>query len=342
MGGWRGRIRGAGPIRTSSAAFQAGFRAGQEDAVHLSIEHEGYQKKALNRHWVKRAHAMRMIGPPWRRYMDAASGYVRGFFRGKKQHAHDWLMLPTAQSVAVIVTVMNEQATIGRIMDQLNRLPFDEVFVIVNGSVDQSFQRARGRSHAVIVSYPDPLGHDVGRAVGAKLAQSDILLFLDGDILLSAEALIPFIGGIECGLDVALNDITPYMRPFGQRDSVTHIKQFLNASLGRPDLAANSMTAVPHALSRRAVTTLGIPSLIVPPKAQTLAVHHGLNIGVSGSVDVINGNKRRRNNTGRSNYVADLIIGDHLEALKLAGELGGNRLAFVDSLRNRAKAGGEV
>jgi glycosyltransferase involved in cell wall biosynthesis len=274
--------------------------------------------------------------------MDAAKGYVRGFFQGKKQHPHDWLMLPTTQTVAVIVTVMNEEGTIGKIMDQLNRLPFDEVFVIVNGSVDQSFQRARGRSHAVILSYPDPLGHDVGRALGAKLAQSDILLFLDGDILLSAEAMIPFVGGIECGLDVALNNIAPYMNVFAKRDSVTYMKQFLNASLGRPDLEANSMTAVPHALSRKAVTTLGIPSLIVPPKAQALAVHHGLRIGVSGSVDVINSNKRRKNNTGKSNRVAELIIGDHLEALKLAGELSGNRLAFVDGLRNRAKAGGGV
>ncbi|MFD0678900.1 MULTISPECIES: glycosyltransferase family 2 protein [unclassified Paenibacillus] len=343
------RVRGltrrplaAGSVRISSAAFQAGFRAGLADAAHLSIEHEGYQKKALNRHWVQRARSMRWIGPPWRRYMDASKGYVRGFFRGKKQHAHDWLMLPTTQSVAAIVTVMNEERTIGSIMDQLNRLPFDEVFVIVNGSVDQSFHRARGRSHAVILSYPEPLGHDVGRALGAKLAQSDILLFLDGDILLSAEAMIPFIGGIECGLDVALNNITPYMRVFANRDSVTYIKQFLNASLGRPDLEANSMTAVPHALSRKAVTALGVSSLMVPPKAQALAVHHGLRIGISGSVDVISSNKRRTNNTGKGNRVADLIIGDHLEALKLAGELAGNRLAFVDSLRNRAKAGGEA
>ncbi|MDF2961179.1 MAG: glycosyl transferase family 2 [Paenibacillus sp.] len=336
------RIRTASPVRTSSAAYQAGFRAGLEDAAHVSLEHEGYQKKALNRHWVHRARTMRWLGPPWSRYTDASKGYVRGFFRGKKQSPHDWLLLPTTQSVAAIITVMNEENTIGRIMDQLNRLPFDEVFVIVNGSVDQSFQRARGRTHAVILSYPEPLGHDVGRAVGAKLAQSDICLFLDGDILLQAESLIPFVGGIECGLDVALNNITPYMRKFAKRDSVTHIKQFLNASLGRTDLEANSMTAVPHALSRKAVATLGIPSLMVPPKAQALAVHHGLNIGAPGSVDVINSNKRRVNNTGKSNRVAELIIGDHLEALKLAGELAGVRLSFVDAMRNRAQAGGGV
>jgi len=336
------RIRASTAVRASSPVYQAGFRAGLEDAGRLSVEHEGYQKKALNRHWIERARAMHWIGAPWSRYTAAAKGYVNGYFRGKNRAPQDWVMLPSAQSVAAIVTVMNEEGTIGKLMDQLNRLPFDEVFVIVNGSVDESFHRARERSHAVVLSYPDPLGHDVGRALGAKLAQSDILLFLDGDILLQAESLIPFVGGIECGLDVALNNITPYLRVFAKQDSVTHMKRFLNASLGRPDLEANSMTAVPHALSRRALTTLGIPNLMVPPKAQTIAVHHGLRVEASGSVDVINRNKRRAYNTGKNNQVADLIIGDHLEALKLAGGLAGDRLAFVDNWRNRALAGGET
>ncbi|TDF97746.1 glycosyltransferase [Paenibacillus piri] len=251
-------------------------------------------------------------------------------------------MLPTAQSVAAIVAVMNEERTIANIMKQLNRLPFDEVFVIVNGTSDRSFLKARQASQAVIAAYPEPLGHDVGRALGAKLAQSDILLFLDGDMVLHAEDLISFIGGVESGLDVALNNITPYMRVFAKRDSVTHMKQFLNASLDRPDLEANSMTAVPHALSRKTVATLGIPNLMVPPKAQALAVHHGLRVGIAGSIDVIRSNKRRKHNTGKKNRLAELIIGDHLEALKAVGGLTGERLAFVDNLRSRAGAGGEV
>ncbi|WP_246079180.1 glycosyltransferase family 2 protein [Paenibacillus piri] len=337
----RGRSA-AVPLHTASAAYQAGFRAGIADAAHLSIEQEPDRKKALNRHWLERVRAMRWLGPPWDRYVEAARGYVKGFFIGKKKPAPDWLMLPTAQSVAAIVAVMNEERTIANIMKQLNRLPFDEVFVIVNGTSDRSFLKARQASQAVIAAYPEPLGHDVGRALGAKLAQSDILLFLDGDMVLHAEDLISFIGGVESGLDVALNNITPYMRVFAKRDSVTHMKQFLNASLDRPDLEANSMTAVPHALSRKTVATLGIPNLMVPPKAQALAVHHGLRVGIAGSIDVIRSNKRRKHNTGKKNRLAELIIGDHLEALKAVGGLTGERLAFVDNLRSRAGAGGEV
>lgn len=311
-----------------------------KDGARLS-GHEFSQKKALNRRWMLRTQAKRWVGKSWRRFSEASKGYVHGFFRAKKQVPPNWVLLPTAQSVAAIISIRNEERTIGLIMRELNRLPFDEVYVIVNGSEDGSFKQARERSDAVVLSFPEPLGHDVGRAMGAKLTDADILLFLDGDIVIPAEKLVPFIGGIERGLDLALNNITPFIRKFARRDQVTHMKQFLNASLGRSGLEANSLTAVPHALSRKAVNTLGITTLMVPPKAQALAIHHRLKIAAPGSVNVIRGNKRRTENTGRANPVADLIIGDHLEALKLSGDLSGERLSFIDNMRMRVHAGGE-
>ncbi|PZE19922.1 glycosyltransferase [Paenibacillus xerothermodurans] len=330
------------PPRNASAAFEAGFRLGCRDARRFSLEHESCRQKALNRHWLQ---AWGELGEPdagWASFVDAAKGYVNGYFRSRRQRSPDWLMLPTARSVAAIVSVMNEEATIGRLLQQLERLPLNEVFVLVNGSTDGSFDSARKHSDAVVVSYPQQLGHDVGRALGAKLAQSDILLYLDGDMVLPAEEMVPFIGGIENGLDVALNDISPYLRVFSRRDEVTRMKQFLNTALGRSDLQANSMTAVPHALSRRAIETLGIASLMVPPKAQALAVHHGLRVDVAGSVDVIKKNKRRKHNTGTRNLVADMIIGDHIEALALIAGMSGARLSFEDVLRNRSYVEGEA
>jgi hypothetical protein len=326
--------------KASSAAFRSGVRAGMEDAARISLDHEPYQKKALNRYWMERDEARQWAGTSWRQYNEAAKGYVSGFFQKKKQHVQDWVLLPTIRSVAVIVSVMNEEDTIGPIMHQLNRLPLDEVLVLVNGSADRSFENIRKCSHAVLLSLPEPLGHDVGRAMGAKLAGSDILLFLDGDIVLSAEELLSFIGGVDQGLDVALNDITPYLEEFAKRDSVTRMKQFLNVCLGRNDLEANSLTAVPHAMSRKALESIGITTLMVPPKAQALAIHNGLRVEASGCVDVIRNNKRRKHNTGPINQVADLIIGDHLEALKLVGDLAGDRLSFVDGMRQRDQAGG--
>ncbi|MDF2715177.1 MAG: glycosyl transferase family 2, partial [Paenibacillus sp.] len=148
-----------------------------------------------------------------------------------------------------------------------------------------------------------------------------------------------YIHAVERGADVALNDITPYIDVFAGRDPVTIVKEMLNRSLGREDLHANSLTAVPHALSRKAIDTIGCANLMVPPKAQALAVRNGLRIETAMSVDVISKNRVRDKNSGRDNPVSHLIIGDHLEALELLMRTDGARLHSADHIRNRKVLG---
>ncbi|GLI08948.1 hypothetical protein YDYSG_49800 [Paenibacillus tyrfis] len=323
------------------AAYRLGLQLGRVDAPSQPPEGESELRRLLNRRWTARVKGRGLAGYPWARYHAAAAGYVRGFFAGMGRPAPNWVPLPTERSVAVIVTAKNEERTIAAVLKEATRLT-DETYVIVNGSSDETFRQARAASRAIVLSYPQALGHDVGRSVGAKLARADILLFTDGDMPIPAEQLVPFIHGIEQGLDVALNNIYPYLGAFGRQDTVTIMKQFLNRALDRPDLKASSLTAVPHALSRHAVETLGLELLSVPPKAQALALLLKLRVGNAGQVNVIRGNKRRELNRGRGNPVASMIVGDHLEALKLAGDRMGERLAYPDVLRKRRYIGGDA
>lgn len=301
---------------------------------------ERVHPKALNRLWASRLAAGRaMEAMSWPRYHAMMKGYVRGFFHALRRPAPAWVLVPTDRSFAVVVTAMNEGRTLGAVLAQISRLPADELIVVVNGSVDASFRRARSVPGAIVVNEPQPLGHDVGRALGAKLARADTVLFLDGDFAVSAEQLVPFLHGIGSGLDVALNDIGPYLGPFYRQDAVTGWKQFLNTALGRPDLRAASLTAVPHAVSRKAIDTLGPQSFMVPPKAQARALLSGLAVGTAGSVNVIRANKRRPANRGMNNRMAQLIVGDHIEALHMASALAGARLRYDDTIRRRSMAG---
>jgi hypothetical protein len=317
-----------------------GSRAGQEDALTHSIAKEGYQKKALNNLWIKRA-TSDMLTSNAKSYEAASKGYVKGYCKASNMHVPDWVLLPTARSVSAIVSVMNEERTIVKVLEQLNRLPLDELIVIVNGSSDQTLEKVRAHSHALIIHYPDPLGHDVGRAIGAKLSHSDILLFLDGDFVVRAEDLLPFIYDVERGSDLALNNITPYLPKFSRWDSVTVMKRFLNISLKRPDLNANSLTAVPHALSRNALQHIGCAELMIPPKAQVNAILTGLRITAPTSINVVSVNKIRKHNRGRNNPVARMIIGDHVEALQFAMKSIGERIEFPDVIRKRKFLKGE-
>jgi hypothetical protein len=218
-------------------------------------------------------------------------------------------------TLSVIISARNEEQTLGRLLHQVSRLSPLEVIVVLNGCSDNSYPISRRNLQAMVVHCPESVGHDVGRAMGAKLSKGDILLFLDGDMVIRASQLGAFAAAIDNGMDVALNNLDPLMPSFGLCDDVTRSKLFLNYVLGRYDLGVSSMTAVPHALSRHALQIIGYRELMVPPKAQARSILENLRVGKVGTVDVIKRNRLRQANIGAGNAVEKLIIGDHAEAL---------------------------
>lgn len=231
-------------------------------------------------------------------------------------------------TLSVIISARNEQQTLLPLLKEVARLKPLEILVVLNGCSDNSFHQARLSREATVIHIPGSAGHDVGRAIGAKLSRGDILLFLDGDMVIPAPILASFPAAVDRGADVALNNLNPLTPHFGLSDQVTRSKMFLNLALNRPDLGVSSMTAVPHALSRRALEKIGYRELMVPPKAQALAILGGLCVVEAGTADVIRHNRLRKTNTGIGNDMERLIVGDHAEALQevLSRQAKENRL----------------
>jgi hypothetical protein len=94
------------------------------------------------------------------------------------------------------------------------------------------------------------------------------------------------------------------------------------------------MTAVPHALSRRALETIGCPPLAVPPLAHTMAIHAGLAVKRVRHVDVGTLNPLRVKRE-RSRSLEPLIVGDHLEAIRWLASRTDERGGYEDGTRNR-------
>lgn len=218
-------------------------------------------------------------------------------------------------ALSVIISARNEEQTLPKLLEQVTLLKPLEIIVVLNGCDDRSFQRTRLCRQATVVHIPESAGHDVGRSLGAKLSRGDILLFLDGDMAIPARQLAGFVTAVDGGVDVALNNLDPLLPSFGQSDAVTRCKLYLNSVLGRSDLGVSSMTAVPHALSRRALEVIGCRELMVPPKAQAISILRQLRVEKAGAVDVIKHNRLRQGNTGAGNAMEQLIAGDHAEAL---------------------------
>lgn len=215
--------------------------------------------------------------------------------------------------VSVVIPVVNERRTLARVIRQARTLHrLTEVIVVANGSTDGSVRIAQSLG-ARVIHYPYPLGHDVGRAIGAREAKGDILLFTDGDIVIPARALLPLVKAVENGVDIALNR---YMGPTDKRDvhGVILAKHALNIAIGRPELRGASLTTIPHAMSRKAAEAIGFEHLAVPPKAQAIAVRLGLDIRPIHYIEVGLTNPRRRKRGGRD-PLEMLIVGDHLEAI---------------------------
>lgn len=270
------------------------------------------------------------------KYLTIMKAFIEGYFSTKPNvQKPDWVLLPTDKKVAAVVMAMNEEQSIASAIRELERMPLHEVIVVVNGSTDSSLNMARTSDKAIILHYNEALGHDVGRAIGAKVTTADIVLFIDADIPVAAEQLVSFVMAASRGVDVALNDLSRYVGLFSAWDEVTIVKDFLNRANLRHDLSMNSITAVPHALTRKAIEVIGTSNLAVPPKAQAIALNKGLRIGMGGSINVFSANRHRKDNIGASNPISKLIMGDHLEALGWAMKEESPRLKYGDRLRRR-------
>jgi hypothetical protein len=316
------------------AAKKAGFvAASQADSEGVEASHTHMQLAANQ--WYS-AHQPRISkqGTGYQTVRDQVKqgvSYAQAFGKGYELAAKlktDFLPLPIQKSSSAILCASNEEHTLPLVIAELIRLPLDEIIVILNGCKDRSYSNSKivQDKRIIIVNYKERLGHDVGRSIGAKLATGDILLFVDGDLTVKAEQLALFMLAVNSGVDVALNDLSPFLPKFVFQDQVTRMKTFLNIALGRVDLGASSLTAVPHAISRNALMAVGVTSLIVPPKAQALAMIKNLTVANVASVDVVKGNRIREGNIGHGNAVAKLIIGDHVEALDEVMRLAGTRL----------------
>ncbi|WP_019422461.1 glycosyltransferase [Paenibacillus sp. OSY-SE] len=256
------------------------------------------------------------------------------FTRGRKRRTRmRFICTHPHPVVSVIIPVMNERRTISRVIKEAARVhPQTEVIVVCNGTTDGS-DRIAAALGVRLLRFPSPLGHDVGRTVGAQAAGGDILLFIDGDMIIPASKLRPFITAVADGIDVALND---YSGPTNKREvhRVVLAKHALNTLLSRPELKGTSLTAVPHAISRRTLDTIGSEALSVPPLAHAMSVLRGLNVKAVHAVDVGKLNPIRVH--GRD-PLEHMIQYDHLQAVRWIVEQAGDRGGHSDLTRQRGR-----
>jgi glycosyltransferase involved in cell wall biosynthesis len=126
-------------------------------------------------------------------------------------------------NLSIIIPAKNEAAVIGDVVSSVRNAYADaEIVVVDDGSTDETASLAE-RAGARIVSHPVSLGNGAAIKAGARAANGDILIMMDGDGQHKAEDIQTLLAKLDQGYDMAI----------GARDSGSH------AGLGR--LAANGL-----------------------------------------------------------------------------------------------------
>ena len=183
--------------------------------------------------------------------------------------------------MTAVIPAQNEGQTIGRLLEELRRLPLNRLIVVLNGSTDNTLTvlgRSPLRPRLDVLQYEEALGIDVPRAVGARYARrlgARAVLFIDGDMTGELAdccgRLLRAVG--VYGYDLALTNCYPYM---GYRSHVAKqvldYREQLNRSLGVfTELGLATPSHGPHCVSARLLNSVSPYSLAIPPLAMAEA-----------------------------------------------------------------------
>lgn len=120
-------------------------------------------------------------------------------------------------SLSIVIPAKNESSAIGGIVTSAKEAwPDAEIIVVDDGSDDATAEVARAAG-ATLVHHPESLGNGAAVKAGARVAQGDIIAFMDGDGQHDPQELAPLLQKLDEGYQMAV----------GARDSGSH------ANMGR-------------------------------------------------------------------------------------------------------------
>lgn len=222
-----------------------------------------------------------------------------------------------------VIPASNEEESIPWVMDTLNKAGIEHLILVVNGCMDRTCElavRSSGKAKLHLLEFPESLGVDIPRAIGAAYAKKidpTGILFVDGDMKGDISyALYDLVHCIENGLDMALTNCYPYI--YQRSDLALDVlkeREILNRKLGLFNiLGLASPSHGPHAISRALLAALSPETIAVPPLALAFAAVNNFSIGVGTALShrLLGSHLRSMQHAA---LIADTIIGDCRQAL---------------------------
>lgn len=225
---------------------------------------------------------------------------------------------------SVIIPVKNEAVGIIKTLDNCAKINVHLIITVLNGCTDNSKDLILGhplQKKIKVIEFPQPLGVDVPRAIGAAYAYkmgSEGFLFLDGDMQgdISANLQDLLIAINLKKTDMALTNCYPFITLRSSiANTVLLYRERLNRSLGLlATLGLANPSHGPHAISRNLLNLIPWNALAIPPLSLAMAAAQKLKIQVATSVPhslLLSPLRDEEHST----LIAETIIGDCIQAL---------------------------
>ena len=228
-----------------------------------------------------------------------------------------------------VVPAYNEAESIAHVINTLLSANIDQIILVANGCTDNTCEAAActAAPHLLqIISFPEPIGIDMPRAIGAAYAkqfQPSGIVFIDGDMKGElTDTVLKLVDGIRQGLDMALTNCYPYVTLRSDLAAlVLRERSILNQRLGLSKiLGLASPSHGPHAVSARFLECVPLKALAIPPLSLAIAALNNLRIDVAAAIahDLLCSDAR---DSDHADLIAHTIIEDCRQALKyLDGE----------------------
>ncbi|MFD2371582.1 glycosyltransferase family 2 protein [Brevibacillus sp. GCM10020057] len=175
--------------------------------------------------------------------------------------------------------------------------------------------------------------YDEARAVGARHARGKILLFTDETVLLSTQWMQKYLAALQDGAALAVTVLPTSEAAQKKLQGRQSAYRLLNHLLGHAELGEGTMSRVPYACTRSALSVLGWETLMTPPLAFAKAAWKKLPIaGVTAQPAI------QRNLRARSSLVKRTrhILREHAQAMQWLIQAIGERGGLSDGERHRA------
>lgn len=223
-----------------------------------------------------------------------------------------------------VIPAYNEAETIEAVLQNLIPCNFHKIILVANGCNDGTEEialRSPLKNQLEILPFPEPLGLDIPRAIGAAYAQRyqpQGLVFLDGDMNGQITGLLlKLLQKIKRGVDLALTNCYPTLKQTSDLAlKVLEYRKKVNEKLGLfSQIGYASPSHGPHALSAHLLAQIPIKILAIPPLTLAFAAKNNFKIEIAATFShELLGSQIR--SAEHAENIADTIIGDCLEALR--------------------------